>query len=174
MKKLITFTIALCLGLIQGGAHGATDGEPDVSSRGEIRIALQLVPSLQIDTVNIVDVVIRDRSVDAHFSESFCVTGTPESRYQLHAYGSGPGSDFVLDSLQGGRLEYNLSFRGNPKSSSFDPLTPGKLSPAYDAFKNASKCNDATAFRVTFRSEELAGTEPGTYTGNLTLVVSPE
>lgn len=172
MKKSMVLTLWLLLGLCQGESLAATDGKIDSTSRGVIEISLHLVPSLQINTVKDINVHITDRSVDASFSESFCVTGTAQSRYTVTARGSGAGTQFVLGNADGGQLEYELSFRGDPGTNRWDVLTPGRPSPAYDAFRNESECN-RTAFQIRFSSETLQSADPGRYSGYLTLVVSP-
>lgn len=172
MKKSTLLTAWLLLGLVPGKLEAAVDGKLDASSRGDIEISLRLVPSLQIDTVKDINLNITDRSVDSRFSESFCVTGNAESRYTVTANGSGSDIDFVLENTDGEQLEYELSFRGDPGSNTWDGLTPGRSSPAYHAFNNKSECHD-TAFQIIFRSQELQSADSGRYSGYLTLVVSP-
>lgn len=173
MKVSILLATALCwLATLPVAAMAANDGRADESSSGVIEISLSILPSMQIDTVTDIRLNITDRSVDANFSESFCVTGNTGGRYTIVAEGSeSVNRRFLLRNNEGEPLEYDVSFLGIPDGDQYDLLVPGEASPPYPL--NESKCEARTAFKITFRSEDLKAAGSGLYSGYLTMVVSP-
>jgi len=169
MKKLI---LALLVGIACGQVFAAEDGRTDESSTGTIEVSLSIVPSIQINTVADIHLNITDRSRDATFSEPFCVTGNSE-RYTVVAEGSRPNGTFLLENEGGDRLEYEVSYLGDPDRGTFDRLEPGTPSPVYDVFAKESDCEGQTRLGITFLSEALINAGSGLYSGFLTLVVSP-
>ncbi|MBD3649137.1 MAG: hypothetical protein HUJ31_17190 [Pseudomonadales bacterium] len=167
-------TAALWLAVLPLSVPAANDGRLDESSLGVIEISLSILPSIQINTVTDIHLNINDRSVDAVFSESFCVVGNTGGRYTVLAEGSESMSNrFLLRNDEGEPLEYDVSFLGNPAGGEYDLLEPGEASPPYPLNTNASDCEGTTSFRIIFRSEDLKLAGSGLYSGSLTMVVSP-
>ena len=132
---------------------------------------------MQINTVNEVNLDITDRNVDAVFSEAFCVRGNESGRYRVIAYGASDGqSAFLLSSDNGNELAYQVAYRGNSgdtPGTDYDDLRPGVPSPEYQVTSRTIPCDSATAFRVTFSSQDLVAAQSGFYRGSLTFMVSP-
>ena len=170
--KFLRLVLLLPLVLGPGYLSAASDGDAGRNSRGTIEISLSIVPSIQINVVNDINLTIIDRQVDTNFTEVLCITGNLGGKYNLIAYGSG-GQDFSLKNAEGESLSYFVGYRGDPGAQQFDELNAGEASPAYDLVTDSANCSDEHSFRVTFKSEDLGKVGSGLYTGNLTLLVAP-
>lgn len=169
MYKTILF--AGLLGLATP-SWAALDGElDDLRSRGNIRISLAILPSLQISVVNQINIDIDNINIDSNFSEYVCITGHERGRYNLIA--TGGSGDFLLYNDDHGELPYSVFYKGDPNQSDFDELNHGVPSPTYEILPNQSQCTSDYNFKVTFRSEHLKIVKSGLYSGTLTLLVSP-
>ena len=172
--KLALGMAALLLACTPFLAGAAQQGELGKDSSASYTISLSIQPSMEIRTVSDITLNISDRTVDATFSKPFCVQGSVPGKYRLIAYGTNQHeTTFVLRNADRDTLRYYVSYRGDPRSAEFDPLSPGVLSRAYDVLPRDSNCADLTDFMVTFRSADLRDAGSGLYTGSLTLLVSP-
>lgn len=166
------FLCLLCL--VPRLATAVEDGNLGTTSVSRFSISLTIQPSIEIDTVTDIFLNITDRNVDAEFSHDFCVKGSTPSKYYIVASGSTEGSDaFVVRNAEGDALRYYVSYSGDPGSASYDPLTPGVASGEYDVQNRDESCESSSAFKITFRSQDLTRAGSGLYSGALTLLVSP-
>lgn len=173
MKNYLKQSISILLMVFSGTAYSAAVGLLDHQTEETIRISLQISPSIRIDTVDSINLLIVDRSVDTNFTESLCITGNFGGKYNITAYGSNDGSDnFSLSNSEGEALNYFVAYRGSLQNSQYDDLSPGSPSPTYDLLFEEF-CSDQQSFKITFRTEDLNRVGSGLYTGHLTLLVSP-
>jgi len=129
---------------------------------------------MTIETTTDVRLDIQDRNIDANFSESFCVRGSPESKYRVIAHGSvDTNNQFTLSNVTGEKLAYTLFYRGKKKPAEFKTLKPGTPSPVYDSIDPKSDCTDSAAFSINFKADDLRSVSSGLFSGALTLLVSP-
>lgn len=174
-SKPILAGLLLCLlCVLPRLASALEEGDLGTNSVSRFSISLTIQPAIEIDTVTDILLNITDRSVDSEFSQEFCVKGSTPSKYFIVASGSTEGSDaFVLRNAEGDALPYYVSYRGDPSSTNYDPLTPGVASRDYDVLNRDESCESASAFKITFRSQDLTRAGSGLYSGALTLLVSP-
>lgn len=173
MNLKLTLAALLLAGLPVTG-NAAQQGELASSSSASYTISLEIQPSMEIKTVSDISLNISNRSVDASFTKPFCVQGSVPGKYTLVANGTRESGDaFVLHNAANDTLPYYVSYRGDPASTQFDPLSPGVATRAYDVLSRAATCDKLTEFKVTFRSADLEKAGSGLYTGALTLLVSP-
>ena len=172
--KLNRFSLFAALVLILTTTQAATDGQLGSSSEGTITISLAIEPTIYVPEINNINLTITDRSVDTAFSENFCVSGNSDGRYIVTVQGSTEvGNEFALTNTSNELLLYTVSYRAEPGQAEADLLTPGSSSPSYSLKTRSDGCADSPSFTVTFPSESLQGISSGSYTGSLTLMVSP-
>lgn len=146
----------------------------DGRSTSDIRISLTILQSMKIETTTDVRLDIQDRTIDASFSESFCVRGNADSKYRVVAHGTVDNENqFTLSNSTGERLIYTLSYRGKSEPAKFEVLQPGTPSPVYDSIDQNSDCTNGAAFSINFKAGDLEAATSGLFSGALTLLVSP-
>ena len=164
--------LILMLLTFAAGATAARDGELDENrSEASIRVSLAILPSVQIAVSGRIDIDIRDTRIDTVFTERVCITGPESGRYQLAA--SGSHGDYLLRNENGDPLPFDIAYREDTSSETFQPLQHGEPSAIYSLKQNRSECSDDGNLRIAFRSNELQRVNAGLYTGALTLLVSP-
>lgn len=164
---------ALLLHTLSSGVI-AGEGSLGRSTNADISISMSIQPSIQIETVEQIQLDITDRTQDASFEESFCVRGTHNAKYSIIAYSTiRSASEFSLARLDDSTLPYTVTYRGDLGRNAFDTLIPGTPSPVYEILSKDGTCHAGNSFRIIFRSEDLEIATSGLYRGSLTLLVSP-
>lgn len=122
---------------------------------------------------------ITDLASDASVTEDVCVySASGTSGYRVTATGSGSSGAFDLRSPAGNRLTYQVQWSSQPSKLSGTQLTSGTPLTGLISSATAETCSSgpsaSASLIVVLRAAQLSAAQPGTYTGQLTLLIAPE
>ncbi len=172
--RLVLQLIFMVIAFAPATGFAEDNGRIGQRSEGQLEISLSILPSVQIETVNDVQLNIIDRAIDAVLSEFFCVKGHSTTRYNLIAAGSSNNNNaFILNNQANETLNYHVGYRGLAKDTVYDQLTSGIPSNVYPVIDNSRSCREGASIQITFKSGDLQNVTSGLFSGSLTLLVSP-
>ena len=121
---------------------------------------------------------ITDLSSDASQEEDVCVfSASPTSGYNVTATGSGSGGAFDLRS-GGNKISYEVQWNTQAGQLTGTQLTSGTPLTGLVSSATQQTCNSgpsaSASLVVILRAAALSGAVPGSYTGQLTLLIAPE
>jgi hypothetical protein len=186
LSKIACITLAAALAArvpFADDARAALQGTLGTTSNGSLNFSVTKPP--RADISNLTDLqlagwIVGDGAVT--MTEDVCVYSTrPSGGYTVLAAGSGAGQDFTL-SNGGATLPYQVSWNaggvGN-LSNTGTPLTSNVASAGFThAATDSSSCSGAapgpTARLIVYVSNgQMSSAPSGSYSGTLTLVVTP-
>lgn len=136
-------------------------------------------PNVQITGLSDVSFgILANLNADLNSAQSVCVfSNTKTNGYNVMASGTGTGGAFTLAS--GSRaLAYEVQWSGSAGQTSGVQLSPNAALTGLTSTATQQTCNKGPAttasFIVLVRSANLSTATAGTYTGTLTLTISPE
>ena len=152
------------------GALFASIATPAVGAPSNVRIT---------GLVDLAFNTITDLSSDTSQEEDVCVfSNSPTSGYRVTATGSGSSGSFALSASGGNRLAYEVQWNSQPGQLSGTQLTSGTPLTGLVSSATQQTCNSgpsaSASLVVILRGSALSGAQPGTYTGQLTLLIAPE
>lgn len=173
------FFSSLVVGIIcQSGsiAFAATDGTPGVTSTGDTSVSLSISNLVRISGIADMNFGTYDGSGDLAQDDDVCVwTNQSSGTYKVLAQGDGDSNAFTVSS-GAGTLSYSVKWNNTTGTTGNTALTADTISGEFSgASTTSSTCSggDTANFEVTFSAADLLAVRPATYTGVLTLVVSP-
>ncbi|MDG1206831.1 MAG: hypothetical protein P8N51_15790 [Pseudomonadales bacterium] len=121
--RIVAQLILMAIAFAPVTGFAADDGRIGQRSEGELEISLSILPSVQIETVNDVQLNITDRTIDTVLSEFFCVKGHATTRYNVIAAGSSNNTNaFILNNQANETLDYQVGYRGLAKDTGYTRL----------------------------------------------------
>lgn len=156
--------LALALGaLFASIATPAVGASPNVRITGLTDVAFNTITDLASDTSRAEDVCVYSAS--------------PTSGYRVTATGSGSSGAFDLRS-GGNRLSYQVQWNSQAGNLSGTQLISGTPLTGLVSSATSETCNPgpsaSASLIVILRASALSAALPGTYTGQLTLLIAPE
>ncbi len=134
------------------------------SSSGTIDIALTIKPMVRVAGLQDISLNATQGSSASGLSP-ICVYSNTGSGYRIRAAGSGPAESFVLKA-DGDQVLYEVVLMDTLGRVPLTPGTPSNQRPGH------ARCAESQAHIEVNVPDTLA--EPGTYTGTLTLLVTPD
>ena len=159
--------ITLCLQTLclAPGLQAATQGELGASSQGSINISLTVKPMVRVSKLQ--DIVLSTVQGNvAAGSSPLCVFTNGAAEYGVQAIGSGPAEAFLLTS-DAGQVSYQVELIENAQRTRLHANT---ASDSHRAGLDPSCSGNNAQIAITISDTEVA---PATYTGTLTLLVTP-
>lgn len=156
-------------------AQGATQGVLEASSTGDIRISLMTASQIRISNLSDIALTFTPGN-DSTGSSPACIYRNGAGGYNLNASGSGTGNAFTLSDGGANILPYSVSFNDGTGRNTLTTAIP--LSGRTNANTSSVDCSGGAmnngVIDVTIVSTDVDAAPAGTYSGVLTLVVSPE
>ena len=153
--------------------QAASQGRLGATSSGSIGISLHVPARLDVAGAGNLPLAAAAAS-DGTLEQPLCISGTGSPSYEVAAYGSGEGGAFTLAGDEGAAIAYDVSFR-TPGDGSPADLAPGAQSQSF-VLPGSEACvaggGQAVVIDLTAGAGEAA--HESSYTGTLTLVVTPE
>ncbi len=174
LKSLRTLALgATAIAIIGNSAFAANQGALGGTSSGDLTISMTTEDQIQIS--NLEDIALADSgSGDFVGNSSACIYRNGTGAYTLTAIGSGASNAYTLSDGSTNSLAYALTYddgTGAQTMSAAAALT-GRIN-ADTASKSCASGNNGS-IDVTVAAADLDAVPAGTYTGTLTLTVSPE
>ena len=160
-------------------AQAATQGTLGATSTGSIQITVSVPSRVQITGLNDVAFTNVDPAVNATNAQSNCVwSNTATKGYTITATGSGTSGAFTLASGALTPVAYTVQWNQSTGQSSGTALTAATTSGTFNSTATTPTCATAPATSsslvVSIASAQLLNMASlTTYTGTLTLLVSP-
>jgi hypothetical protein len=181
MKSLLTGCVALVVGStgVVTPAFASTQGTLGATSTGSISISVSVPSRVQITGLNDVAFTNVDPSVNATNAQSNCVwSNTATKGYTITATGDGTGGAFTLKSGALTPIAYSVQWNQASAQTTGTALTAGTASTTFNSTATTPTCATAPATSssliVSITSAQLLTMASlTTYTGTLTLLVSP-
>lgn len=122
---------------------------------------------------------ITDLNSDTSLAEDVCVfSNSATNGYRVTATGSGSSNSFALSASGGNRLAYEVQWNSQPGQISGTQLTSGSPLTGLVSSATQQSCNNgpssSASLIVILRAGALSAAVPGSYTGQLTLLIAPE
>jgi len=186
MAHLIRSTAnALMIGIVAAAgtmstqALAASQGTPGATSTGSVNINASVPNRVRISGLTDISLLNQDPTVEAQSAQDVCVWSNTATRgYSITATGSGSGNAFTLAG-GGGTVPYSVEWSGSIGQTSGTALTSsspetGLTSTATQQLCNAGPSASASLI-IKISSTDLSTMQAATtYTGTLTLLVTPE
>lgn len=119
---------------------------------------------------------ISNLSADVSLARSLCAYST-NGNYRVSATGSGPASTFALSSGSA-LLAYEVQWASSANQTTGIPLSAGVPLTGLASAATHQACNagpaSSASLIVILRASQLGAAQAGTYSGALTLMISPE
>ncbi len=154
-------------------------GMADPASAATIPISLTLPMFVQITGLSDVVFANLSPSADAVSSQNVCTFSNTVTRsYTVVASGSGTGAAFLLANSGRTSVAYSVGWAGTSGSTGTTALTAGVSSAAFTGAATTPGCtigsSTTATLKITIAAADLQTMTAGTtYTGTLTLVISP-
>jgi hypothetical protein len=163
-----------------GTAQAATQGTLGATSTGDLNISVKKDARVKISGLtDLSQASWEDGNPDVVLSDDLCVYSTRASGgYKITANGSGPANAFEIAS-GANVLPYALKWNDGGQGALATPtvsLSPNTLSAAFaNASTTSPNCatGETARLQVSITAAAMAAAVDGTYTGVLTLIVSP-
>lgn len=162
-----------------GSAQAATQGTLGATSTGSVSISASVPSRVRISGLSDVGFTNVDPSTDAADAQNVCVwSNTSTKGYGITATGSGAGSAFTLANAAL-TVPYTVEWNGSSGQTSGLSLASGTALTGLTSTATNATCSAGPAASasliVKIAAADLQGMEAAmSYTGTLTLVVSPE
>lgn len=174
-------SLAATLALIMptSSALAATDGVLGAQSSGSINISASVANRVRITGLTDVSFLNQDAGIASTNSQNICVwSNTATKGYSIRATGSGAANAFTLSS-GASSVGYSVQWNGASGSTTGTVLSAGATSTGYTSTATHQSCSTGVASSasliVGIGTTDLSSMQAGlTYTGTLTLLVSPE
>ncbi len=161
-------------------AMAATDGTLGATSTGTININASVANRVRITGLTDVSFLNQDAGTAASNAQDICIwSNTATKGYSISATGNGTAGAFTLASTGGLSVDYSVQWEDISGASTGTSLTAGAASTGYTSSATHQSCNvgpsNSASLIVGLDTTALSSMQAGaTYTGVLTLLVSPE
>ena len=158
-------------------AFAATQGTPGADSTGSVDISISVDDIVQINGLQ--DALFGTYSGgNPTDTQEVCVSRSGTSGlYQIIARGSGGGDAFEL-SGPGGTVAYTVEWADETTAPVFATLDTGVAETGQtggdNAFDSCAGAGENASLRIAMNGPDVAALSAGTYSGTLSLEVSPE
>jgi hypothetical protein len=157
-------------------AMAATDGPLGVTSTGDTYITLGVSSLVRITGIDGIDFGLYDGSGNIAENDDVCIwTNDSGAKYKVTASGDGAAHAFNVRS-GGNILPYTVRWNDTPGISGNVALTKDVLSGVFNNANTSSSTCGGTMnanYEIRIDGDDLLAVRPGTYTGVLTLVITP-
>jgi len=173
-KKIIkNIAATTALAAITLPLWAANQGTLGATSTGDLTISM--TTENQISITNLQDIALADNgSGDFTGASPACVYRNGTGSYTITASGSGPANAFTLTDGSSNTLPYTVTYDDGTGAQTMAAATA--LTGRINADTSSKTCanGDNGNIAVSVASTDVAAVPAGTYTGTLTLTVSPE
>ena len=162
---------------LASGAHAASQGTVRAASSGSIGISLSVLPRAKISGLRDIEFGAADSETPLRSTQDICVFSNSHARsYAVSAIGSGPSGSLELSS--GTRsIGYSVEWSPRAQLESNTKLSAGSITTGAGAAAAEPDCRSGLGLAhlvVGIDHEHLQAAGPeGSYTGTLTLLVTP-
>ena len=160
-------------------SYAASQGSAGTTSTGSVSISASVPNRVRISGLSDVSMLNQDPASDALSAQNVCVwSNTVTKGYSITATGSGAGNAFTL-AAGASTVAYSVEWNGSSGQSSGTALGTGSAETGFVSTATQQLCSSgpsATAsLIIKVASADLATMQAAqTYTGTLTLLVTPE
>ena len=163
---------------LSGTAQAATQGSLGATSTGSIAINASVTKQVRISGLEDVSFLNADPEVDASNAQNVCVwSNGVNKRYSIVASGSGTSGAYTLAGAST-TVPYAVKWHDTATTASATTLASGVARPAQNGNVNSTTCantGENASLVVEIAAADLQTMQGGdTYTGTLSLTVSPE
>jgi hypothetical protein len=141
-------------------------------------ISIFIAPRILISSIQDLTPPDFTGSGDRVDNDDICVyTNSQSGAYRITATGDGSGGAFAVRDPQTGNLPYSLYWNDTSGTTGGVALQPGvALVNQTGADTSSQTCSGSgnSNIRVVFQAATLLANQPGTYSGNVALLVEPE
>jgi len=161
-------------------AMAATDGTLGATSTGAININASVANRVRLTGLTDVSLLNQDAGTAASNTQNICVwSNTATKGYSISATGNGTAGAFTLATTGGLSVVYSVEWEDTSGASTGTSLTAGAASNGYTSSATHQSCSvgpsNSASLIVGLDTTALSSMQAGvTYTGVLTLLVSPE
>lgn len=161
-------------------AMAATDGTLGATSTGTININASVANRVRITGLTDVSFLNQDAGTAASNAQDICVwSNTATKGYSISATGNGTAGAFTLATTGGLSVDYSVQWEDISGVSTGTSLTAGAAAAGYTSSATHQSCSvgpiSSASLIVGLDTTALSSMQAGvTYTGVLTLLVSPE
>lgn len=157
-------------------AYAATDGTVGTTSQGDLDIDLSISNLVRISGMADLNFGTVSGTSDAVLDQDVCVwTNVAAGEYKVNAHGDGAANAFTVSNGVG-TMAYTVRWNDTVGTSGNVALAAGVLSGVQsNASTTSTTCGGGASanYQVRFTQAVLSSVRPGTYTGVLTVVISP-
>lgn len=171
--RRITLTLAVFVAL-STTASAATDGSLDDTSTGTSDISVTITDKAQI--TGIADITESDyASGGLDISDDVCIyTNTATHHYLVTATGDGASNAFTIADGSN-TIPYTVRWKATAGAGAAIALTTATISGQITGATNTYPCvTDNAAFRIAATHNNIMSVPSGTYTGTLTILITPD
>lgn len=179
-SRLASTAIILTCGLgIAPAAFAASQGTQGSTSTGSVNINASVPSRVRISGLTDVSLLNQDPTIDAASAQDVCVWSNTATRgYSITATGSGTGNAFTLAS-SGSTVPYSVEWADLTAQTTGTALTAGAAESGFTSAATQQLCSAgpsaSASLIVKIASADLSTMQAAqTYTGTLTLLVTPE
>lgn len=166
------------LGVVAAGpANAATQGTLGATSQGSVVITATIDAKARISGLDDITFSSLDALTNASQSDNACVwSNTATKGYKIRASGSGTGNAFTLANAATATVPYSVAWATTTGATSGTALTTGTDSGTLTSSATAPDCGagtNSTLLVSIAANDQQAMTSGDSYTGTLTLLVTP-
>lgn len=160
-------------------AFAATQGTQGSTSTGSVNINASVPSRVRISGLTDVNLLNQDPTIDAVSSQDVCVWSNTATRgYSITATGSGSGSAFTLAGSSSS-VPYSVEWADSTAQTTGTSLTTGAAVTGFTSSATQQVCSAgpsaSASLIIKIASADLSTMQAAqTYTGTLTLLVTPE
>ena len=179
-KRLALLGAALASGFAAGPAFAASDGLLGATSTGTVGISASVPSRVQITGLADVAFTNQDPASDATRAQNVCVWSNTAGRsYTIRASGDGGAGNLFTLTNGTGTVPYTVEWAATSGQTSGTQLATGVASAAQASTAVSPTCAAAPATRSSLiikmaSTDLLTMTSGSSYTGTLTLLVTPQ
>lgn len=171
--------LALASVLASSPLYAASQGSAGTTSTGSVTISASVPNRVRISGLSDVSMLNQDPASDALSAQDVCVwSNTVTKGYSITATGSGAGNAFTL-AAGASTVAYSVEWNGSSGQSSGTALGTGSAQTGFVSTATQQLCSSgpsaSASLIIKVAGADLATMQAAqTYTGTLTLLVTPE